>query len=203
MPRSFVAGLVDSASDHGLVVEISDEVVSAARLATSGEPLAIAVFVRDRRGFELVQDLSRNRWVSTFALVEQLDPQVWLEAVKAGASGVADWSSAPETIIEAIVAAMQGEIRLPIELYRRQIGRIPEPLTRLALAPSEVRWLQALSEGMTLRTMCDVEGLSIRTLQRRLQNLYLRMGVLNRDQAVALAASWGVTEEADLDEGSI
>jgi DNA-binding NarL/FixJ family response regulator len=202
LPPAYIEGLVQVAGDQGFDVESPVDVRSLAKQATHEEPLAIIMFYRGKEGHELIRTLSTNRWVSVLALVEGLDADAWLEAATAGAAGLAEWTSPPESIIGVLTAATHGELRLPIELYRIQVGRIPEQLTQPALAPSEVRWLHGLTTGMSIRALSEAEGMSVRTLQRRMHNLFLRIGALNREQAIARAVAWGLAEATADDDDS-
>jgi DNA-binding NarL/FixJ family response regulator len=69
---------------------------------------------------------------------------------------------------------------------------VRESSSKPSLTLSEIGWLESLAEGMTLRAIGEREGMTVRTLQRRLQNLFLRMGVHKRDQAIAFAVGEGL-----------
>lgn len=123
----------------------------------------------------------------TVALCTQLDPVLWEEILASGAAGVADWAAPPETLAATIRAAASGELRLPVEFVRALVqGSTKRGL--LDLTEDEVRWLRRLAEGATVRELHTEEHMSERVLYRHLQNLYLRLGARNRDQAIAKAS---------------
>lgn len=186
---SFRAGLEAELEGLGLEVTQLEELPD---LRGGGEFELIAVSVQDLSTWTQLRDLGLAVG-SVVALCSQLDPELWSVVLADGAAGIADRTAPPGVLAAAIDAADRGELRLPIEFVRslvRSVARDVGP----DLTPDEIRWLRKLSNGVSIRVLHTAEYLSERELHRRLQKLYLRMGVTNRDQAVAKAARLGVID---------
>ena len=116
-------------------------------------------------------------------LVGDLDAGTYRRALAIGAHGLANVDADPETIATVVQASVTGEIVLPVEIARRLAGRPPP--SDLVLSPEERGLLQRLSDGATV-----VE----RSVRRRLQNIYIRLGVPGRAAALKRASQLGLVE---------
>ncbi|MDQ3641282.1 MAG: hypothetical protein M3450_07420 [Actinomycetota bacterium] len=63
-------------------------------------------------------------------------------------------------------------------------------------AYEEVGWLQTLARGATVARLAGEVGYSEREMFRILSNLYQRMGVVSRTEALVQAAQWGLLESS-------
>jgi DNA-binding NarL/FixJ family response regulator len=89
-------------------------------------------------------------------------------------------------------AAVAGEVVLPAEVARQLAGR-PRPAD-IELAGEEIAFLQRLSEGATVVQLAADFYLAERTVRRRLQNIYLRLGAAGRTEAVKRASQLGLVD---------
>lgn len=55
------------------------------------------------------------------------------------------------------------------------------------LSPKEIKLLQGLAEGLTYQQLADANHLSINTIKSHLKNIYKKLNVENKSQAVAIA----------------
>lgn len=184
---SFRAGLAAELVDLGMRVSEFEDPADL-----RGEFEIIAVSVQDHSTWIRLRDQGYPV-ESVVALCAKLDPQLWSVVLADGAAGIADWTAPPGMLAAAIDAAARGELRVPIEFVRSLVRSATRDLGP-DLTSDEIRWLRRLSNGVSIRALHTEEYLSERELHRRLQNLYFRMGVRNRDQAVAKAGRLGLID---------
>jgi DNA-binding NarL/FixJ family response regulator len=147
------------------------------------------VHAADAAGLELVSALAGEPGVLVVALVDDLHPSTYAEPLKLGADGVAHADSSPEIICRSLEAAVGGEVVLPAEAAK-QMARLIESgeAQPSAITDEEIGLLQRLSDGVSIVDLAKHEFLAERTMRRRLQNLYLKLGVQGRAQALKRAA---------------
>lgn len=151
---------------------------------------ATVVVVAD--GSELSVLSNREADATVVVLMSDLNVDRYRRVLAAGADGVAHVDSQPSTIADIVKSAVSGEIVLPAEVARQLAGR-PRPAT-VALTAEERRLLQRLSEGATVMQLADEFFMAERSVRRRLQNVYLRLGVGGRAEALKLASQLGFVD---------
>jgi DNA-binding NarL/FixJ family response regulator len=118
-----------------------------------------------------------------------------LQAIRAGASGFLLRTQPFDSVRRAIDVAMDGGIALPRRLTARalaNVGSSPngEPFLPSALTRRERQILVWIAEGETNRQIGERLVISEHTVRAHLRNLMRRLGVSNRAQAAALAATY-------------
>jgi two-component system nitrate/nitrite response regulator NarP len=112
------------------------------------------------------------------------DPDVALprRAMALGAAAFVSKREAPERLLEVIEAVARGQMLFPF-LDVRTLGAA-DPLA--ALSPRERELLAALGSGRTNAELARQLGVSVNTIKFHLRNLFDKIGVRNRAQAVQL-----------------
>ena len=112
------------------------------------------------------------------------------DALKAGASGYLSKRTAPADLLRAIHevhsggAPMSGEIAVCVVEYFHQQGAVtPPPEARLS--PREQEILEDLAQGFLYKEIADRLALSFDTVQWHIRNIYAKLHVRSRAQAVA------------------
>jgi DNA-binding NarL/FixJ family response regulator len=113
-------------------------------------------------------------------------------ALRAGAHAGVLWDSKPDDIVAVVRAAIAGQTLLPTPVLRALAESSVERPERGTLREDEIRWLRAIARGTSVVRLARNEGYSQREIFRRLSDLYARMGVRNRHEAIALASRWGL-----------
>lgn len=101
-------------------------------------------------------------------------------AMTAGAAAYAPRSSDAETLMDTCVDVAAGKMVFPF-LDVRQLQS--DPIHQLSR--KERAMLEALSKGLTNRELSKELGITINTVKFHLSNLYDKLGVKNRAQAIA------------------
>lgn len=101
-------------------------------------------------------------------------------SMTAGAAAFAPRSSDPETLLDTCIEVAKGKMVFPF-LDIRDLQSDPIH----ALSRKERAMLEALSTGLTNRELSKELGVTINTVKFHLSNLYDKLGVKNRSQAIA------------------
>jgi two-component system nitrate/nitrite response regulator NarL len=108
------------------------------------------------------------------------DLDVPRQAMALGAAGFCHKSDPPERLVDTVLAVAAGRMAFPFVDVREL------DLNPLAgLTDRERQILESLSKGMTNQQLAEDLDISLNTVKFHLKNLYGKMGVENRAQAVA------------------
>lgn len=123
-----------------------------------------------------------------------------VEATEAGASGFIDKTEAVEEAISAVKAAAAGEALVDPVLLSRLLrkmaverrGRSEAERLVARLTPREREILQLIADGLRNEAIAERLFLSVRTVQKHVQNILQKLTVHSKLEAVAFAAKAGV-----------
>jgi two-component system nitrate/nitrite response regulator NarL len=108
------------------------------------------------------------------------NPDVPRQAMTLGAAGFCSKREPPEQLLDTIVAVASGRMVFP---FIDVSSLASDPLA--GLTPRERELLAALAGGLTNQQMASQLDISLNTVKFHLKNLYDKLGVGNRAQAVA------------------
>lgn len=185
------AGLVEVLRAEGFLVTRSAVPVSRMRPGDAGA--ALVTVGHDDADWTTMSELRRR--FPDLALIAVLlgnEPPDHLRALRSGASAAINMRADPAQLAAAIRAALAGLTVLPIRMAHTVAAQAAAHAAPGRLSEDDVRWLRALGRGRSVVELACVEGYSQREAFRRLARLYRRMGARNRQEAIALAAQWGV-----------
>ena len=112
------------------------------------------------------------------------DPATVTEAVKAGADGYLSKGAERETVERAIRDIMKGHSVLDPSVTSGVFGRLGEKDPG-ALSGRELEVLQGLAEGKSTREVAEAVFLSEETVKTYLKQIFRKLGVRDRTEAVA------------------
>jgi two-component system nitrate/nitrite response regulator NarP len=98
-----------------------------------------------------------------------------------GAAAFVSKSDQPDYLLDTVAAVAEGRMVFPF-LDVRKIHR--NPLTTLTKRELEV--LSALAAGQTNKEIATAQGISPNTVKFHIRNIFEKLGVQNRSQAIAL-----------------
>lgn len=124
------------------------------------------------------------------ALVPELDHTSMQRSIGLGVDGVADADAPSEIILAAVRCAVLGEFLLPACFVRSVVGDLPPHDASLSTDDEII--LKDLAQGRTVTRMAEERFVSERVMYRRLQRLYMSLGVSNRAQAISTASRMGI-----------
>lgn len=116
-------------------------------------------------------------------------------ALRAGACGYLLKRCTPAELVSAVREARLGGVPMPREIARKVIASFQQPSTAAAavdeLRPSERKILELLAIGMANKEIADRLGLSPGTVRWHLENIYSKLHVHSRTEAVLKFRSAG------------
>ena len=142
-------------------------------------------------------------------LTSRSDPQLLMDAVKAGAAGYVLKEDSQDRMLDAIRAVLGGETYLDQKLVMtllRRLGEEPDsrgarpseapavaaaPLQK-PLTPRESEILGHLAQGKTNRQIATELHVSLSTVKRHLEHILPKLGVSDRTQAAVKAVEMGL-----------
>lgn len=189
--------VVESAVSFRRGVESALERAGFAPVEIGAEPSAVLVTLRFTEGCEAVE-----RFVGAGAVVVALlpepSPAEHAHALGHGAIGTVDWSADPEEIVAVLRVALEGRTRLPVAIARTLAAEWPGAhAPRPEFTEEEADWIADLARGTPVARLADETGYSERAMFRRLHDIYTRLGVANRAEAIVAAERLGLLNPAN------
>jgi DNA-binding NarL/FixJ family response regulator len=109
-------------------------------------------------------------------------------ALRAGACGYLLKRCTPEDLVAAVREARLGGVPMPREIARKVIAAFRQPIKAAAevedLRPSEKKILELLAHGLANKEIANRLGLSASTVRWHLENIYGKLRVGSRTEAV-------------------
>jgi len=114
-------------------------------------------------------------------------------ALKSGAVGFLTKDRGMEDVIDALRVVLRGHLIVPARLTRRLLNNLGPH--QLELTELEERLLGLIAAGATNADMAAELHLSVRTVRRRLEELYAKHGLADRVEAALYANERGLTPD--------
>ncbi len=197
--RQGVRSVLANHSDIQVLGE-ADSAASLFALLESSQPQVILLDVRmpGQSGIEIAKRLKRE-WpdVKVIILTTYDDDEFLFGALRAGADGYLLKSASPEILASSIRQVSRGERLLSptlVDKMMRQFQAIATEKVRAdsGLTDQELQVLQLIAAGATNKEIADKLYWSEVTVKRKTQDIFEKLGVANRAQAVAEATRRGL-----------
>lgn len=189
-------------------LEVVGEAGDGAQAVASAQELRPDIVVMDVRmpvlsGVEATRRIrAALPEVRVLVLTAHDDDEYVFSLLQAGASGYLLKSAPVSDLVEAIRKVHAGGTPLDPSIARKLVlrvsgrpGEAPEwdgaPLPAERLTARELQVLQLLAMGMSNRAIAQALGISDRTVQTHLTNVFAKMHVQSRVEAVMTAIRWG------------
>jgi DNA-binding NarL/FixJ family response regulator len=177
----------------------AQEAVAAAR-AAKPDVVLLDIRLPDESGVQACGDIMEQCPATrVLFLTSYADDETVLAAILAGAHGFLVKEIGIDTLVEAIKRVAAGETILDpaatkrvlawIKSHNETAGGAQEPL-----APQEQRVVALVAEGKTNKEIAAELGLSPKTVKNYLSNIYQKLQITRRAQAVALFAKQSSTK---------
>jgi DNA-binding NarL/FixJ family response regulator len=203
--RAGLKTILDGASDIHVAAE-GATAAEALRLVAELRPdvLVLDVNLPDGNGLDVARQLcAQDTHPAILILTVHRDPQTVFGLLECGAVGYVLKDDALETLTAAVRAVAQGESWLSpavaAQVVRRAVKQeTPAPEGMLAekhhLTPAELRVLRLLAEGRDNTAIAALLVVTKRTVQNHISNLYGKLGVTTRTEAMLYAIQHGLAE---------
>ena len=118
------------------------------------------------------------------------------EAICSGASGYILKDTPPTKLLEAIRELREGGAPMSPEIARKVVTMFqkiaPPKVVDHQLSPRELEVLGLLAEGHSYKTAADALSLSLDTIRFHIRNIYEKLHVHSKSEAVTLALRQGI-----------
>ena len=202
------------ADDHAVVrkgirgfLEVPGDITVVAEAANGDEALALVrehrpdVAVLDiqmpcRTGLEVTRVVRAERLpVGVLILTAYDDDPFVMTALRAGANGYVLKTAEPEDIVAAVHAVHEGQSALDPALLQKVMAYLSSAslsATVESLSPREIEVLRLAAQGSTNKAIGVQLSISDRTVQGHLTNIFGKLDVTSRTEAVTKAIQMGL-----------
>ncbi len=154
-------------------------------------------------GIEVTRWIRANRLPIGILVLTAYDDEPYVQAVlQAGANGYVLKTAEPQEIIQGVRDVFQGKSVLDVSLAQKLIARLAGNEDTMTVEPLTDRELQVLTltaKGFTNKSIGVQLGISDRTVQNHLANIFQKMNAESRTEAVMRAVTLGLIP-ANIDE---
>lgn len=205
--REFFAATVSGCDELRLVAVLGTFAEARAWLDAAAEPvdvLLVDLGLPDGSGLDVMRH-ARQRHPECEALVISMfgDEDNVLASIEAGALGYIHKDSAPENIAHTILEMKGGASPISPMIARRVLTKYrslqapPEPVPQPVpepnvLSPREQEVLELIARGFSYAEIARLNGISVHTVQTHIKNLYAKLAVHSRTEAVFEATRMGL-----------
>jgi two-component system response regulator DegU len=210
--RAGLHAVLEAADDVTVVAEGANG-ADALRLVAQHRPdvLVLDVNLPDFNGVEVTRQLREQRTsTAILALTVHDDSQTIFGLLESGADGYVLKDEALETLASAVRAAAHGDSWLSPAVARQVVHRAVAPAAPSSspsaelssLTPSERQVLSLLAQGLDNAAIAERLVVTKRTVQNHVSNIYGKLGVNSRTEAMLYAIRHGLAQvEAPEDNG--
>jgi DNA-binding NarL/FixJ family response regulator len=202
MVRQGIRQFLEEEGDITVVAEAADG-QEALKLVAEHRPDVVVLDVQmpEMTGVEATRQLrARFSGVRILILTAYDDDPYVFALLRAGADGYILKSAPAEELVRAVRCVAAGQSALSPEIARKVVQQVSAPTATSGqaepLTDREIEVLRLTARGMTNKEIGRQLGISARTVQGHLANIYGKLGVYSRTEAVteALRRGWIVVE---------
>jgi DNA-binding NarL/FixJ family response regulator len=202
--RAHLIDLIGAAPGLQVVGEAASVSASEAVISLRPDLLILDLGLPDGSGIDIIRRVRRDTALSgcrILVLTLFSDERRVLDALSSGADGYLLKDTEDELFVREIFATLAGAAPISsaaaahlLRQVRHQAGSPaePSPSPALALTPREIELLRVLAKGMSYKEAAGVMGISPNTVADYVKNIYRKMGVNSKGEAVFEAVASGV-----------
>jgi DNA-binding NarL/FixJ family response regulator len=199
--RAGLRRLLESYPDLQVVGEAADGVQAVSETLELGPQVVLMdMQLSNGQSLEAIQQIKQLNLDTQVLLLSALDREEYLyEALRAGADGYVLKDIAPDELAQAIRTVARGEVLVHPQLARRLLSQISRssPMYRgshpyESLTAREQEVLRLLARGLRNKEMAARLHVSERTINFHLANIYQKLNVSGRTEALSKALEQGL-----------
>jgi DNA-binding NarL/FixJ family response regulator len=206
--RKGIREFLEEAPDITVVAEATNGREALAAVAEHGPDVAVLdIQMPDVSGIEATRRIkAQYPHIAVLILTAYDDDPYVFALIQAGASGYVLKTADPDALVDAVRAVARGDSALDPAVARKVVQRLasghPTPASEgemiESLTEREVEVLRLVGRGLTNQGIGAELGISDRTVQGHLANIYGKLGVSTRTEAVlrAVKLGWLTLDEA-------
>lgn len=192
--RKGVREFLEEEPDIDVVGEAGDG-LQAVELAVELQPDVMVMDIKmpDLSGVDATRRIRKEApKVRILALTAYDDDPYIFGLLEAGASGYVLKTAESRELIRAIRTVAAGQSALDPVIASRLMARVQQPTSTEALTDRELEVLRLAARGLTNKQIGHDLDISDRTVQNHLANIYTKLGVASRTEAVTEALQRGL-----------
>ena len=195
--RKGIRGFLEEPGDITVVAEAANGDEALAFIREHRPDVAVLdIQMPDRTGLEVTRAVrSEQLPVGVLILTAYDDDPFVMTALRAGANGYVLKTAEPEEIVAAVHAVHEGQSALDPALLRKVMAYVsgaPLPGMVESLSAREIEVLRLAARGSTNKAIGVQLGISDRTVQGHLTNIFGKLDVASRTEAVTKAIQQGL-----------
>lgn len=188
----FRRGVQATLAEAGVAVEAPEDLLQWAQV---DEPRLVLLTVAAADDWALLPELCQVRAeTKIIAVLEENDIRTCMRALTAGAVAIVSRDATPHVIREVFDAAVRGASIVPISVLKALAdGATHDAVVTHSSRPSQAErnWLRQLAHGDSVAKLATDIGYSERMMFRLLRDLYVKLGVSSRTEAMMKARDEG------------
>jgi two-component system, NarL family, response regulator NreC len=201
----FRHGLRDLLGRHFEIVAEAREGGEAVAKAVSHKPdvVLMDICMPGMDGIEAAKEIKQKLPSTGVVIVSATDDdQQIFDAIEAGVSGYVVKDDTAQSMLSAVEHAIEGKAYLPPLIAKRVMDRVAGAMggrndlatntSSTPLSGREVNVLRLLAEGKRNREIANDLCISERTVGNHITNIYNKLGIYDRAQAVVYAIKKGI-----------
>ncbi len=160
--------------------------LEASGFAVEGAEDTLALVIHCDSEERWVHAADAAMWTATVVVISDLEIDRFVEALAIGA-GVVHMDTPTEVMVDVVKAAIAGEALLPLAITRLLASHMPpgrNEIVDTSLEGVELQVAEGLLAGRTITQIAEDLSYSDRTIRRKLQGVYLKLGVPNKTAAI-------------------
>jgi two-component system, NarL family, response regulator LiaR len=195
--RAGIKQFLEQSPDIRVIAEASDGKEACALLESTRPDVAVLdIQMPSMSGIEVTRWIRQNRLVVGVLVLTAFDDEPYVQAVlQAGANGYVLKTAEPKEIVQAVRDVNQGKSVLDPTLTKKLILKFAkEPASEKVevLTDRELQILTLTGKGLTNKAIGVQLGISDRTVQNHLANIFQKLNSESRTEAVMRAVSLGL-----------
>jgi DNA-binding NarL/FixJ family response regulator len=182
----FRSGMMSTLREAGYLSEDPDDLLE---WMTEQQRRAVLITLYSPEDWTMMRELvAANQDLIVVALLTDSSTQAYVQAVRSGAATAVPRDAPVDTVRRVFEEALVGRCVLPIQVVKLLAAEHVDSVQNSRRIPSkEINWLRELANGSTVAELAEKNGYSERAMFRLLRNLYARMNVRTRTEALIKA----------------
>jgi DNA-binding NarL/FixJ family response regulator len=195
--RAGLHRLLESYPDLEIVGEAENSIQAVSETAELlPQIVLIDAQLPERGAVETLRQLRElNAETRTLLLTGHEDEELLYEALRIGARGYVSKDVAPDELARAVRGVARGEVLLQPQLAARLLARSGNPGPADGLTTREREVLLLLARGLRNKEIAARLVVSERTVNFHLANIYAKLHVSGRTEALSRALQWGLLSD--------
>jgi DNA-binding NarL/FixJ family response regulator len=151
----------------------------------------ILLTLQSAEDWALLTALGRTQRALIVAAIVDTSTSSYVRALTSGAVGVMPRDATPAEVRDTVEAVTRSKCILPIDVLRALTGVTGDSGSDKAPSSREIDWLRRIAEGESVANLAAQVGYSERMMFRLLRDLYDRLQVKGRTEALMLGRQEG------------